>query len=318
MSALPPFERKRKHIAVLLGGTSAERPVSLVTGAEVAKALAEEGYAVQTIDVGSDVAALVAALTPAPDAVFNALHGSGGEDGTIQGLLDLMRIPYTHSGRQASALAMDKPSAKRLFAAAGLRCAEGILVSREDLLRRDPLPRPYVVKPPAEGSSVGVAIIRPGANALPFTAADWPYGDEVLVETFIPGRELTVAAIGEGRDTKALGAIEIKWQGQFFDYQSKYTAGQSSHLLPPPIHEKALAELLDIGVRAHQALGCRGVSRADVRYDDTAGEPGEMYLLEVNTQPGMTPISLVPDIAKSRGVSFGELVAWMVEEARYG
>jgi D-alanine-D-alanine ligase len=318
MSALPPFERKRRSVAVLLGGTSAERPVSLVTGAEVAKALAEQGYAVETIDVGSDIAALVAALTPAPDAVFNALHGSGGEDGTIQGLLDLMHVPYTHSGRQASALAMDKPSAKRLFAAAGLRCAKGMLVSREDLLRGDPLPRPYVVKPPAEGSSVGVAIIRPGVNALPFTAADWPYGDEVLVETFIPGRELTVAAIGEGRDTKALGAIEIKWQGQFFDYHSKYTAGQSSHLLPPPIHEKALAELLDIGVRAHQALGCRGVSRADVRYDDTAGEPGELYLLEVNTQPGMTPISLVPDIAKSRGISFGELVAWMVEEARFG
>jgi D-alanine-D-alanine ligase len=318
MSVLPKFERKRRSVAVLLGGTSAERPVSLVTGAEVAKALTEEGYEVKTIDVGSDVAALVAALTPAPDAVFNALHGSGGEDGTIQGLLDLMRIPYTHSGRQASALAMDKPAAKRLFAAAGLRCPEGSLISREDLLKGDPVPRPYVVKPPAEGSSFGVAIVRPGDNKLPFTAEDWPYGDEVLVETYIPGRELTVAAIGEGRNTKALGAIEIKSEGVFFDYHSKYTSGQSTHLLPPPIHEKALLELLSIGVKAHQALGCRGVSRADVRYDDTHGEPGTLYLLEVNTQPGMTPISLVPDIAASRGIKFGELVAWMVEEARFG
>jgi D-alanine-D-alanine ligase len=318
MSALAPFQRNRRAVAVLMGGTSAERPVSLVTGAAVADALEMAGYQVARIDVGRDVTALVRALTPKPDAVFNALHGKGGEDGTIQGLLDLMGIPYTHSGLLASALAMDKPAAKRVFEAAGLRCAEGRIVSRDELLKGDPLPRPYVVKPPAEGSSFGVSIVKPGDNALPFTASDWPYGEEVLVERFIPGRELTVAVIGEGTKARALGAIEIRPVGGFFDYHSKYTKGQAEHLLPPPIHPKAYEELLEIGLKAHQALGCRGASRADVRYDDTAGEPGGLYLLEVNTQPGMTAVSLVPEIAASVGISFTELVSWMVEEARFG
>jgi D-alanine-D-alanine ligase len=307
-----------KSVAVLMGGISVEREVSLRSGQEVAKALREKGYAVTAIDVPADVAGLVEALTPKPDAVFNALHGRPGEDGSIQGLLDLLHIPYTHSGLLASALAMDKPFAKKLFESAGLRCPEGRVVRREEILAGDVLPRPYVIKPPAEGSSFGVHLVQAGDNKQPFANDPWPYGDEVLVERFIPGRELTVAVRGEGDHAQAMGAIEIRYGTSFFDFKAKYSDGQAEHVMPPEIHRSAYDELLAMAEGAHRTLGCRGISRSDFRYDDSKGEPGTLYLLEINTQPGMTPISLVPDIARSIGVSYADLVAGMVEEARWG
>ena len=308
----------RKRVLVLMGGWSAEREVSLSSGAEVARALLDEGYQVDTLDVSRDVARLIAALSPKPDVVFNALHGKGGEDGTIQGLLDLLEIPYTHSGVLASALAMDKPAAKQAFVAAGLRCPEGVVVPREVLLRGDVMARPYVVKPPAEGSSVGVRIVREQDNAQVFDAETWMFGEEVLVERYIPGREITVAVLGEPTGPRALGALEIRPLGGFYDYTAKYTDGQAIHLMPAPLEPAIYDEALRIAETAHRELGCRGVSRADLRYDDTQGAPGELYLLEVNTQPGMTPLSLVPEIAASAGILFPQLVSWMVENAAWG
>ncbi|HUA53602.1 MAG TPA: D-alanine--D-alanine ligase [Candidatus Sulfotelmatobacter sp.] len=308
----------RKRVLVLMGGWSAEREVSLSSGAEVARALIEHGYRVDTLDVTRDVGRLMAALSPKPDVVFNALHGKGGEDGTIQGLLDLLEIPYTHSGVLASALAMDKPAAKQAFVAAGLRCPEGIVVPREVLLRGDVMSRPYVVKPPAEGSSVGVRIVREHDNAQPFDGESWRFGEEVLVERYIPGREITVAVLGEPTGPRALGALEIRPRGGFYDYTAKYTDGQAAHLMPAPLAPAVYDEALRIAETAHRELGCRGVSRADLRYDDTRGEPGLLYLLEVNTQPGMTPLSLVPEIAAAAGIAFPQLVAWMVENAAWG
>ena len=299
-----------RDVAVLMGGWSAEREVSLSSGKECAAALVKRGYTVRTIDVGRDLDALTAALKPRPDAVFNALHGRGGEDGTVQGVLEFLRIPYTHSGVLASAVAMNKPLAKTVFAAAGLPLAEGRVVSRAELIAADPMPAPFVVKPTNEGSSVGVRIVRPHDNSWREEAARWSF-EEALVERFIPGRELTVAVMAD----RALGALEIRPRGTFYDYTAKYAAGGSDHLMPAPIHPIAYEQALDIALRAHRALGCRGVSRADLRYDDTAGEPGRLYLLEVNTQPGMTPTSLVPDIARHVGIDFPELVGWMVENA---
>jgi D-alanine-D-alanine ligase len=299
-----------KRVAVLKGGWSAEREVSLVSGRECAAALRQSGYDVVEIDVTRDLAALMSALTPAPDAVFNALHGRGGEDGTVQAVLDFLQIPYTHSGVLASSVAMDKPMAKAVFAKAGLPLAEGMVVTREALAAADPLPAPFVVKPPNEGSSVGVRIVRENDNSWREEAARWPFA-EALVETFVPGREITVAVM----DDRALGVCEITTDAGFYDYTAKYAAGGSQHLVPAPIHPDAYAAALDIGLRAHRALGCRGVSRADLRYDDTQGEPGRLVLLEVNTQPGMTPTSLVPDIARHAGIDFAALVSWMVENA---
>jgi D-alanine-D-alanine ligase len=309
---------RMKRVAVLMGGTSVERDVSLTSGKGVTDALRSKGYDVTAIDVTDDVTALVRALDPKPDAVFNALHGRAGEDGAIQGLLDLLQIPYTHSGVLASALAMDKPFAKRLFESAGLRCPPGTVARRDAVLAGDVMPRPYVIKPPAEGSSFGVHLVRAGDNKMPFENDPWPYGDEVLVERFIPGRELTVAVRGEADHARAMGAIEIRYGTSFFDYKAKYSDGQAEHLMPPPIHRTAYDELLAMAENAHRTLGCRGISRADFRYDDSDGEPGKLYLLEVNTQPGMTPISLVPDIARSIGITYADLVAGMVEEARWG
>jgi D-alanine-D-alanine ligase len=260
--------------------------------------------------VTRDLGALMTALTPRPDIVFNALHGRGGEDGTIQGVLEILQIPYTHSGVLASSVAMDKPMAKAVFARAGLPLAEGMVVPRASLGVADPFPAPFVVKPTNEGSSVGVRIVRPGDNSWREEAARWPF-EEALVERFIAGREITAAVMHD----RALGVCEIVPRGSFYDYTSKYVAGGSDHLVPAPIHQRAYEEALDIALRAHRALGCRGVSRADLRYDDTAGEPGRMVLLEVNTQPGMTPTSLVPDIARHAGIDFPSLVAWMVENA---
>jgi D-alanine-D-alanine ligase len=299
-----------KSVAVLMGGWSAERAVSLSSGQECAAALTARGYRVRTVDVTRDLGALMTALTPRPDIVFNALHGRGGEDGTIQGVLDILQIPYTHSGVLASSVAMDKPMAKAVFARAGLPLAEGMVVPRASLGVADPFPAPFVVKPTNEGSSVGVRIVRPGDNSWREEAARWPF-EEALVERFIAGREITAAVMHD----RALGVCEIVPRGFFYDYTSKYVAGGSDHLVPAPIHQRAYEEALDIALRAHRALGCRGVSRADLRYDDTAGEPGRMVLLEVNTQPGMTPTSLVPDIARHAGIDFPSLVAWMVENA---
>jgi len=300
-----------KRVAVLMGGASAEREVSLVSGKACADALRAEGYDVTTVDVGRDVAALIAALEPRPDAVFNALHGRWGEDGCVQGVLDLMGIPYTHSGLLASALAMDKPMAKRVFAAAGLRCPGGKLVTREEFAKGEPMARPYVMKPYNEGSSVGVRIVRQGDNVPP--ASSWSYGSAALVEPYIAGRELTVAVMGD----RPLAVTELVSKTNFYDYEAKYTDGITQHLVPAPIPPKVYEAALAMALGAHRALGCRGVSRSDFRYDDTqGGGPEQLYLLEVNTQPGMTPLSLAPEQAKHVGISFGALVSWMVENAQ--
>ena len=298
------------RIVVLMGGISAEREVSLVSGRACAGALRELGHTVSEIDVGRDLAAVLAALEPRPQVVFNALHGRYGEDGCIQGLLEFLAVPYTHSGVLASALAMDKPTARRLFAEAGLPCAEGRVASRAEVVAGAVMEPPYVVKPLNEGSSVGVHIVLAGEN-LPPLGRDWPYGDRVLVERYIPGREIHVAVMGE----QALGAIEIRPKGRFYDYEAKYTEGKAEHVMPAPLPGDAYGEALELGRAAHAALGCRGVSRADLRFDDTGGGRGRFYLLEVNTQPGMTPLSLVPEIAAHAGIGFAELVAWMVEDA---
>ena len=303
------------HVAVLLGGVSAEREVSLSSGRQVAPALAAAGFAVTEVEVGEDLAAVIAALRAArPDVVFNALHGRFGEDGCIQGVLDWLGMPYTHSGVRASALAMDKGAAKALFQAHGLPVAAHRIVSPGELAEGDPLPRPYVVKPVDEGSSVGVTILRAGDNRREEVARSWRFGPRIMAESYIPGREITVAVMGD----RPLAVTEIATGHAFYDYDAKYAPGGSRHLLPAPIHADAAAEAMRVALAAHQALGCRGVSRADFRYDDTAGEPGRLVLLEVNTQPGMTPTSLLPEQAAHRGIPFPELCAWMVREARHG
>jgi D-alanine-D-alanine ligase len=297
------------HVAVLMGGWSSEREVSLTSGRAVAKALREEGYRVSEIDVDRKVASRLADLKP--DVAFNALHGPFGEDGKIQGLLEIMGLPYTHSGVLASAIAIDKPKAKHIWADLGLPLAEGKVVQRAAFSAGPVLPRPYVIKPLNEGSSVGVHIVFEGDNYQPETDADWRFGEQVLVERYIPGREVQVAVMGE----EVLGAIEIKSRGRFYDYEAKYTDGKAVHLMPAPIHADVYARVCDLALQAHRAIGCRGVTRSDWRYDDTKGEPGELYLLEINTQPGMTPLSLVPEIAAHRGITFNRLVRWMVEDA---
>lgn len=299
----------KKHVAVLMGGWSAEREVSLVSGRECAAALKKAGYAVSEIDVGRDIAEVLTRMRP--DVCFNALHGRVGEDGCIQGLLEILGIPYTHSGVLASALAMDKPAAKRQFATAGLVCAEGKVVDRDEVLRGHPLPPPYVVKPVNEGSSVGVTIVTNGG--LPrFHNEGWHYGSKVLVERYIAGRELTCGVMGD----RALAVTEIRPREGFYDYAAKYTDGKAEHLIPAPLPEDVYAEVMRMALLAHQTLGCRGVSRADFRYDDSKGGKGQVYLLEVNTQPGMTPLSLVPEQAAHLGIDFVALVDWMVEHAR--
>ena len=300
-----------KSVAVLMGGWSPEREVSLSTGYECAKALADRGYAVRVIDAGRDLPALLHALEPSPDVIFNALHGIGGEDGTIQGVFEMLRIPYTHSGVLASSMAMHKPTAKSIFRAVGLPVVDGVVARLEELTLRDPIPAPFVVKPTNQGSSVGVRIVRVNDNSWREEVTGWCFGEELLVERFVPGRELTVAVMGD----RALGVCEIVPRGSFYDYTAKYAVGGSDHLTPAPIPAEVYERALDIALRAHRALGCRGVTRADLRYDDTTEELGGLYLLELNTQPGMTPTSLVPDIARYVGIEFDELVAWMVENA---
>jgi D-alanine-D-alanine ligase len=295
----------RRHVAVLMGGWSAERDVSLVSGRAAAEALRERGHVVSEIDVGRDLALRLAQIRP--DVVYNALHGRYGEDGTVQGLLEIMGIPYTHSGVLASALAMNKAMAKRLFEGAGLRCAEGMVIGIEALLQGGvPMDPPYVVKPNGEGSSVGVKIVRE-ASDRPFDRNDWPYGPDVLVERYVEGRELTVGVLGE----RPLTITEIRPRQGFYDYFAKYTAHQADHLIPAPLPAAVAEEALDAALRAHRALGCRGVSRADFRFDEQ-----DLYLLEVNTQPGMTPLSLVPEQAAHVGIPFADLVEQLLEAAQ--
>ncbi len=300
------------RVVVLYGGISAEREVSLSSGVQVAAALRSAGYQVDAVDVGHDLAATIAALTPKPDVVFNALHGRFGEDGSIQGMLDWLGVPYTHSGLRASAVAMDKQAAKALFAAAGLPVAPGRMVSIAELEAGDPLPLPYVVKPVNEGSSVGVSVVRGGDNRRVEIARSWTFGPEALVEAYIPGRELTVGVM----DDRALAVTEIQAvAGAFYDYESKYGDGGSNHILPANVHPDIAEQAMRMAVAAHRAIGCSGATRCDFRYDDTKGEPGRLVLLEINTQPGMTPTSLLPEQAAFRGIDFPKLCAWMVENA---
>jgi D-alanine-D-alanine ligase len=298
-----------KHVAVLMGGWSAEREVSLRSGKACADALSRLGYRVTAIDVTRNIAA---ALTAAkPDVALNVLHGRPGEDGTLQGLLEILGIPYSHSGVMASAVAMRKDYAKALFRAAGVPVAVDILVSRLEAAKSHLMTPPYVVKPVAEGSSVGVFIVTEQHPHPPqeLYREDWAFGDKVLIERYIPGKELTCAVLGD----RALDVIEIVPATRFYDYEAKYAAGGSKHLLPAPILPNVYQEVRRLTLAAHGALGCRGVSRADFRYDDRG--TGELVCLEVNTQPGMTETSLVPELAAHAGISFDELVRWMVEDA---
>ena len=309
----------RPSVAVLFGGISNERDVSLSSGAGVLSALREAGYRCRGVDAGPDLGALVGELErDRPGVVFNALHGRFGEDGAIQGVLDWMGIPYTHSGVRASAVAMDKVAARAVFAAAGLPIAHGAVVAIERFAEADPLPAPFVVKPLNEGSSVGVHIVRDGSNSRGAIVGAWRYGPLALVEEFVPGREITVGVL----DGRALTVTDITPNPElgcgFYDYEAKYGANGSRHVLPADIHPDAFAEALRIASAAHVALGCRGASRTDFRYDDTAhggDRPGRLVLLEVNTQPGLTPTSLLPEQALHCGMDFPALCAWMVENA---
>ncbi len=299
----------RKHVAVLMGGWSAERDVSLRSGKACADALGRRGYRVTPIDVGRDIAATLTAAKP--DVAFNVLHGRPGEDGTLQGLLEILGIPYTHSGVMASAVAMQKDTAKVLFRAAGVPVAEDRVVPRLEAAKAHVMAPPYVIKPVAEGSSVGVFIVTEEHPNPPqeLFRDDWPFGDRVMVERYIPGKELTCAVLGD----RALDVIEIVPATRFYDYEAKYAAGGSRHLLPAPILPNVYQEVRRLSLAAHSALGCRGVSRADFRYDDRGA--GKLICLEVNTQPGMTETSLVPELAAYAGITFDELVQWMVEDA---
>lgn len=300
------------HVAVLMGGWSAERPVSLMSGNGVADALESLGHRVTRIDMDRDVAARL--FDTAPDIVFNALHGTPGEDGTVQGMMDLMGIKYTHSGLAASVIAIDKELTKRALVPNGIRMPAGEIVDSESLFSADPLPRPYVVKPVNEGSSVGVAIVTADGNyGHPIargTPGPWQEFGRLLAEPFIKGRELTVAVLGE----EALAVTELLPVAGFYDFDAKYTEGLTRHVCPAEIPDEVRDAALEMARRAHILLGCRGCSRSDFRWDDEQGVDG-LYLLEVNTQPGMTPLSLVPEQAKHRGMSYPELVQRIVEEA---
>jgi len=301
---------KGKHVAVLMGGLSSEREVSLISGRECADALERVGAKVTRVDAGRDLAAVLTSLKP--DVCFNALHGEWGEDGCVQGILETLAIPYTHSGVLASALAMDKAKSKAVLAAAGVDVPGGGLYNRMTVARDHVMPPPYVVKPNAEGSSVGVFLVFEGANTPPqeLAAESWTFGEEVMVEPYIAGHELAVAVM----DGKALAVTEIVPRGGFYDYDAKYGEGGSQHIVPARISDDAAARAMALAERAHRALGCRGVTRSDFRYDDINDL---LVLLEVNTQPGMTPVSLAPEQAGYKGVSFDDLVCWIVEDA-YG
>ena len=300
------------HIAVLMGGWSSERPVSLMSGEGVAKALEERGHRVTRIDMGRDVAQKLAEA--APDVVFNALHGTPGEDGTVQGMMDLMGLTYTHSGLATSVIAIDKELTKAVLVPHGISMPGGRIVTVAEIHERDPLPRPYVLKPVNVGSSVGVAIVTAKGNyGNPIgrdVAGPWQTFDTLLAEPFIRGHELTTAVIGD----RALMVTELIPTAEFYDFDAKYTEGLTEHVCPADIPDEVTALCKDIALRAHRLLGCRGTSRSDFRWDDDAGADG-LFLLEVNTQPGMTPLSLVPEQARHCGMDYGDLVEAIIEDA---
>jgi D-alanine-D-alanine ligase len=301
------------HVIVLMGGWSSEREVSLTSGRGVAEALRERGWTnVTELDMDREVASRLTDLKP--DVVFNALHGTPGEDGTVQGMLDLMQIPYTHSGLETSVIAIDKELTKMVLVPHGIRMPAGDVVESESLFREDPIPRPYVLKPVNEGSSVGVAIVTADGNYGSPIGRDvegpWLHFDQLLAEPFIKGRELTVAVLND----EALAVTELKPKAGFYDYDAKYTDGLTVHECPARVPDEIAKSIMDMAAKAHRLLGCRGASRSDFRWDDEQGEAG-IYLLEVNTQPGMTPLSLVPEQAKVRGMSYGELVERLIEDA---
>ncbi len=300
-----------RTIVVLKGGWSPEREVSLVSGAAAAKALRERGETVIEIDVDREIGARL--LEAKPDVVFNALHGRWGEDGCVQGLLELMGVPYTHSGVLASSLAMDKERAKAVFRGAGLRVPDGLIVSRDAAAAGHAMKPPYVVKPNDQGSSVGVFIVREGDNRPPeaLAASDWDLGENVLVETFVPGRELTASVLGD----RPLAVTEIIAHTDFYDYEAKYAAGGSCHKVPADVPGEIAQACLDMAKSAHDVLGCRGLTRSDFRWDDAKPGTDGLYLLEINTQPGLTPTSLSPEQAEHVGLSFSDLVGWMIEDA---
>ncbi|MBZ0122464.1 MAG: D-alanine--D-alanine ligase [Roseovarius sp.] len=297
--------RTPPKVAVIMGGPSAEREVSLSSGHECAAALRDAGLEAVEVDAGRDLAARLTDL--APDVVFNALHGRWGEDGCVQGLLEWMGLPYTHSGVLASALAMDKQRSKSAFAAAGLPVAESLIAPAGEVRARHVMPPPYVVKPNNEGSSVGIYIVRDAADAPPALAADMPA--EVMVEAYAPGRELTVSVM----DERALTVTDILTDG-WYDYDAKYTVGGSRHVVPAEVPEEVFAACMDYAARAHAVLGCRGLSRTDFRWDEARGAGG-LVVLELNTQPGMTPTSLSPEQAREVGIPFPDLCRWLVEDA---
>jgi D-alanine-D-alanine ligase len=304
---------KNLHIVVLMGGWSAERPVSLMSGNGVAHALEERGFTnVSRVDMDRNVAAVLAGLRP--DVVFNALHGTPGEDGTVQGMLDLMQIPYTHSGLETSVIAIDKELTKMVLVPGGVRMPKGKMVASQSLYEGDPMPRPYVLKPVNEGSSVGVAIVTDSSNyGHPISAkaeGPWMHFDRLLAEPFIRGRELTVAVLGD----EALCVTELKPKAGFYDFDAKYTDGLTEHVCPAEVPAAIAEAMMAMALRAHKLLGCKGASRSDFRWDDEQGEAG-IYLLEINTQPGMTPLSLVPEQAKQKGIAYGELVERIIAEA---
>ncbi len=300
------------HVAVLMGGWSAERSVSLTSGEGVATALESRGHKVTRIDMDRDVALRLAEVKP--DVVFNALHGVPGEDGTVQGMLDLMGLRYTHSGLATSVIAIDKQLTKQSLVPHGIPMPGGQVVKSESLYEADPIPRPYVVKPVNEGSSVGVAIVTTDGNYGSPIGCDvegpWRHFDELLVEPYIRGRELTTAVLGD----EALLVTELRPKSGFYDFDAKYTDGMTEHVCPADIPDDIAAACRDIALRAHRLLGCRGASRSDFRWDDERGLAG-LFLLEVNTQPGMTPLSLVPEQAAKLGIDYAELVERIVEEA---
>ena len=300
-----------KHVAVLMGGLANERPVSIKSGTECSRALRNAGYQVTEVDVGFDIAERLRELKP--DVAFNALHGPFGEDGTIQGVLEFLRIPYTHSGVLASALAMNKHQAKIMFKAAGIPVTDHLIAGRAEVARAHVMAPPYVVKPISDGSSFGIFIVKADQSHPPqeLLREDWTMGEEVMVERYSPGRELTVAVMGD----VALGVTEIVTDLAFYNYEAKYSKGGSNHIIPAPVQPKIYDKAQKMALKAHAALGCRGVSRTDFRFNDQAGPDGELVCLEINTQPGMTETSLVPEQAKHAGHSFEELVSWMVEDA---
>jgi D-alanine-D-alanine ligase len=303
-----------KHVAVLMGGWSAEREVSLWSGKACADAAEKCGYRVTRVDVGRDIATVLTELKP--DCALNVLHGRPGEDGTLQGMLEIIGIPYSHSGVMASSVAMQKDISKTLLKAAGVPVPGGMTVNRLEAAKAHLLPPPYVIKPLAEGSSVGVFIVRDDHEHPPqeLMRPDWSFGETVLVEPFIPGKELTCGVMGD----RALGVIEIVAATKFYDYEAKYAPGGSKHLLPAPVSSEVYEECRRLSVLAHNALGCRGVTRADFRYDDSLPGTAGLACLEVNTQPGMTETSLVPDMVVHAGMTFEDLVRWMIEDASLG